>query len=41
MAKLIEEDPSIQARAVSRDTNELLVWGQGEIHLAIVTGAAE
>jgi len=34
IAKLIEEDPSIKLE-VSRDTNELLIWGQGEIHLAV------
>jgi len=34
IAKLIEEDPSLQLEQ-SRDTNELLLWGQGEIHLAI------
>ncbi|MHA1536077.1 MAG: elongation factor G [Alphaproteobacteria bacterium] len=32
--KLIEEDPSLVLEQ-SRDTNELLLWGQGEIHLAI------
>ncbi|HUT50451.1 MAG TPA: elongation factor G [Alphaproteobacteria bacterium] len=34
IAKLIEEDPSLRLEQ-SRDTNELLIWGQGEIHLAI------
>ena len=34
LGKLIEEDPSLVLEQ-SRDTNELLLWGQGEIHLAI------
>jgi len=34
IAKLIEEDPSLKLEQ-SRDTNELLLWGQGEIHLAV------
>jgi elongation factor G len=34
IAKLIEEDPSLRLEQ-SRDTNELLLWGQGEIHLAV------
>ena len=34
IAKLIEEDPSLVLEQ-SRDTNELLLWGQGEIHLAV------
>ena len=36
IAKLIEEDPSISVEH-NADTHQLLVWGQGEIHLKIAT----
>ena len=36
IAKLIEEDASISVEH-NADTNQLLVWGQGEIHLKIAT----
>jgi len=34
MARLAEEDPSYAVEQ-NADTNELLLWGQGEIHLAV------
>jgi len=34
IAKLIEEDPSVEVEQ-NPDTNEHLLWGQGEIHLQI------
>lgn len=34
LAKLVDEDPSL-AIEHSSDTNEILLWGQGEIHLQI------
>lgn len=34
LAKLAEEDPSFSYEA-SKDTGELLIWGQGEMHLQI------
>ncbi|MGQ0664702.1 MAG: elongation factor G [Pseudomonadota bacterium] len=32
--RLVEEDPSLSVEH-SQDTNELLLWGQGEIHVAV------
>ncbi len=34
LAKLVEEDPSISVEH-NQDTHELVLWGQGEIHLQI------
>jgi elongation factor G len=34
LAKLVDEDPSLSVEH-SADTNEILLWGQGEIHLQI------
>lgn len=34
LAKLVEEDPSLSYE-LNKDTNELLLWGQGEMHLLI------
>ena len=34
IAKLIEEDPSLQVEH-NHDTNEMVLWGQGEMHLQI------
>ncbi len=34
LAKLVEEDPSLSYNP-NKDTNELLLWGQGEMHLLI------
>ncbi|MTJ79950.1 MAG: elongation factor G [Telmatospirillum sp.] len=34
LAKLAEEDPSLSF-GVSQDTGELVIWGQGEIHLQV------
>jgi elongation factor G len=34
LTKLVEEDPSLSVDH-SQDTNEILLWGQGEIHLQI------
>jgi len=34
LAKLTEEDPSLSCE-MNKDTNELLLWGQGEMHLLI------
>ncbi|MSO91914.1 MAG: elongation factor G [Rhodospirillales bacterium] len=34
LAKLVDEDPSLSYET-SQDTGELLLWGQGEIHLLI------
>jgi len=34
IAKIIEEDPSIQL-IHSPDTNEIVIWGQGEMHLRV------
>ncbi len=34
LAKLAEEDPSLHAEQ-SKDTHELLLWGQGDMHLQI------
>ena len=34
LKRLVEEDPSLRYEQ-SADTNELLLWGQGEIHLAV------
>lgn len=34
LAKLLEEDPSLQIEH-NADTHEMLLWGQGEIHLAV------
>ncbi len=34
MAKLAEEDPSLSVQ-LNQDTGELVLWGQGEIHLHV------
>jgi elongation factor G len=34
LAKIIEEDSSIKLE-VNQDTNEMIVWGQGEMHLRV------
>ncbi len=34
MAKILEEDPSLKME-YSQDTNQMVLWGQGEIHLRI------
>ncbi len=34
LAKIIEEDPSIRLE-VNQDTNEMIIWGQGEMHLRV------
>lgn len=36
IAKLIEEDPSLGLEQ-NRDTHEMVLWGQGEIHLRVAT----
>ncbi len=34
LAKIIEEDPSISLE-VNQDTNEMIIWGQGDMHLRV------
>lgn len=34
LAKLIEEDPSLEL-VFTQDTNEMVLWGQGEMHLRV------
>lgn len=40
IAKLIEEDPSLQWEQQG-DTHEIILWGQGEIHLKVVLDRLE
>lgn len=34
LGKIIEEDPSIRLE-INQDTNEMILWGQGEMHLRV------
>ena len=39
LAKIVEEDPSIRIDN-NQDTNEMVLWGQGEMHLRVALETA-